>query len=30
MAQSLEDIKASFEAPTHSCHGVQVDLTAEE
>jgi hypothetical protein len=31
MAQSLEDIKASFEAPTHRIvNGVQVDLTAEE
>jgi len=31
MAQSLEDIKASFEAPTHRVvNGVQVDLTAEE
>jgi hypothetical protein len=31
MAQSLEDIKASFEAPTHRVvDGVQVDLTAEE
>ena len=31
MAQSLEDIKASFEAPTHKVvNGVQVDLTAEE
>ena len=31
MAQSLEDIKASFEAPTHKVvDGVQVDLTAEE
>ena len=31
MAQSLEDIKASFEAPTHRVvDGVQVDLTADE
>ena len=31
MAQSLEDIKASFEAPTHKVvNGEQVDLTAEE
>ncbi len=31
MAQSLEDIKASFEAPTHKVvNGVQVDLTIEE
>ena len=31
MAQSLEEIKASFEAPTHRLvDGVQVDLTAEE
>jgi len=31
MAQSLEDIKASFEAPTNKVvDGVQVDLTAEE
>ena len=31
MAQSLEEIKASFEAPTHKVvNGVQVDLTAEE
>ncbi len=31
MAQSLEEIKASFEAPTHRVvDGVQVDLTAEE
>lgn len=31
MAQSLEDIKASFEAPTHRvANGVRVDLTAEE
>ena len=31
MAQSLEDIKASFEAPTHRVvNGEQVDLTAEE
>ena len=31
MAQSLEDIKASFDAPTHKVvNGVQVDLTAEE
>jgi len=31
MAQSLEDIKGSFEAPTHKIvNGVQVDLTAEE
>lgn len=31
MAQSLEEIKASFEAPTHKVvDGVQVDLTAEE
>lgn len=31
MAQSLEEIKASFEAPTHRVvNGVQVDLTAEE
>ena len=31
MAQSLEEIKASFEAPTHRIvNGVQVDLTAEE
>lgn len=31
MAQSLEVIKASFDAPTHKIvNGVQVDLTAEE
>jgi len=31
MAQSLEVIKASFDAPTHKVvNGVQVDLTAEE
>ena len=31
MAQSLEDIKASFDAPTHKVvDGVQVDLTADE
>ena len=31
MAQSLEEIKASFEAPTHKVvNGAQVDLTAEE
>ena len=31
MAQSLEDIKASFEAPTHKVvDGIQIDLTAEE
>ena len=31
MAQSLEVIKASFEAPTHKVvNGAQVDLTAEE
>ena len=31
MAQSLEVIKASFEAPTHRVvNGEQVDLTAEE
>jgi len=31
MAQSLEEIKASFEVPTHRVvDGVQVDLTAEE
>jgi len=31
MAQSLEEIKASFELPTHKVvNGVQVDLTAEE
>ncbi len=31
MAQSLEEIKASFEAPTHRLvDGVQVDLSAEE
>ena len=31
MAQSLEDIKASFEAPTNKVvNGVQIDLTAEE
>ena len=31
MAQSLEEIKASFETPTHRVvNGVQVDLTAEE
>ncbi len=31
MAQSLEEIKAGFEAPTHRVvDGVQVDLTAEE
>ena len=31
MAQSLEEIKESFEAPTHRVvDGVQVDLTAEE
>jgi len=31
MAQSLEVIKASFDAPTHKIvDGVQVDLTAEE
>ena len=31
MAQSLEEIKAGFEAPTHRVvNGVQVDLTAEE
>ena len=31
MADSIETIKASFEAPTHKVvNGVQVDLTAEE
>ncbi len=31
MAQSLEDIKAGFESPTHKVvNGEQVDLTAEE
>jgi hypothetical protein len=31
MAQSLEEIKAGFEAPTHKVvNGVQVDLTSEE
>ena len=31
MAQSLEEIKAGFEAPTHRVvNGVQVDLTADE
>ena len=31
MADSIETIKASFEAPTHKVvDGVQVDLTAEE
>jgi hypothetical protein len=31
MAQSLEEIKASFEAPTHKfVNGEQIDLTAEE
>ena len=31
MAQSLEVIKASFDAPTHKIvNGVQVDLSAEE
>ena len=31
MAQSIEEIKASFEAPTHRVvNGEQVDLTAEE
>jgi hypothetical protein len=31
MAQSLEEIKAGFEAPTNKVvNGVQVDLTAEE
>ena len=31
MAQSLEEIKASFEAPTHRLvDGVQVDLSGEE
>jgi len=31
MAQSLEEIKANFEAPTHRLvDGVQVDLSAEE
>ena len=31
MAQSLEEIKASFEAPTHRVvDGEQVDLTVEE
>ena len=31
MAQSLEEIKASFEAPTHKVvDGIQIDLTAEE
>ena len=31
MAQSLEEIKAGFEAPTHKVvNGVQVNLTAEE
>ena len=31
MAQSLEDIKASFEAPTNKVvNGEQVELTAEE
>ena len=31
MAQSLEEIKASFEPPTHKVvNGEQVDLTAEE
>ena len=31
MAQSLKDIKASFELPTHKVvNGKQVDLTAEE
>ena len=31
MAQSIEEIKASFEAPTHRVvNGVREDLTAEE
>jgi hypothetical protein len=31
MAQSIEEIKAELEAPTHRLvNGVQVDLTAEE
>jgi hypothetical protein len=31
MAQSVEEIKAGLEAPTHKVvNGVQVDLTAEE
>ena len=31
MAQSLEDIKASFDAPTHKIvNGVQVDLSARK
>ena len=31
MAQSIEEIKAALEAPTHNIvNGVQVDLTAEE
>lgn len=31
MAQSIEEIKAGLEAPTHSIvNGVQVDLTSEE
>ena len=31
MAQSLEEIKAGFKAPTHRVvNGVQVDLTADE
>ena len=31
MAQSIEEIKASFEAPTHKVvDGIQIDLTAEE
>ena len=31
MAQSIEEIKAGLEAPTHKVvNGVQVDLTAEE
>ena len=31
MAQSIEEIKAELEAPTHRVvNGVQVDLTAEE
>ena len=31
MAQSLEEIKASFELPTHKVvNGEQIDLTAEE
>jgi len=31
MAQSLEEIKSGYEAPTHKVvNGVQIDLTAEE